>query len=315
MTGRGMAGNVDPPQPELAKAEVLRFFQTDAVDIRSAREKASLIRRTKDIRASGNEVELAVRSVLRKRLPGGFRVGHGHVLDSRLQVSPEIDVIISDLSQAPILADSDDGTEYVPFESVYAIGEVKTSFIKSEKQIEAFTRTLARFDQDLVRDKTPRNYLGNGLALGSGLTFSDTRPYRNPLFSFMIFADGGDFDLEAVRELYSKTPSSQLPTVVCLLERSVLAAVRIGNAGASPSTLGPVSSSPSFEAKQNNEGAMRWAELVFEPPETRLGANLGFLLMVITAHLGSSVLMRPDLARYLGGLLPVKAGTAFADVA
>lgn len=87
----------------LSKLELERVLQRDAAEIVAARKKAQIIHRTQDIDIAGNEVERAVRNVIRRKLPTAYYVGHGHVVDSELVTSPQLDVIIADNTGAPIL--------------------------------------------------------------------------------------------------------------------------------------------------------------------------------------------------------------------
>lgn len=81
---------------KLGLAEVL---QNDADEIIAARKKARAIYDTNDISAAGNEVERAVRNVLRRKLSQLYYVGHGHIVDSSWEASPQLDVIIAEVSE------------------------------------------------------------------------------------------------------------------------------------------------------------------------------------------------------------------------
>ncbi len=91
----------------------------------AARAKALLIHHTGDPDAAGDEVEQAVRTVLRRKLPSAYYVGHGRVVDARWASSSQLDVVIADNLGASVLFRTAAGTEYFPYESVYAVGEVK----------------------------------------------------------------------------------------------------------------------------------------------------------------------------------------------
>lgn len=74
--------------------------------------------------AKGNVAEEEWRDLLRNFLPKRYRVEQGFVLDSKGQLSEQIDVIIFDCQYSPLLFQGA-GLFYVPAESVYAILEVK----------------------------------------------------------------------------------------------------------------------------------------------------------------------------------------------
>ena len=88
---------------DLPKLELQKIFQRDAEEIIHARDKALVIHASRDIDAAGDEVEEAVRRVIRRKLATKYYVGHGHILDAQLTTSPQFDVIIADNSGAPIL--------------------------------------------------------------------------------------------------------------------------------------------------------------------------------------------------------------------
>jgi hypothetical protein len=198
--------------------ELARVFQVEAAAMKAAHTRARLIHRTKDIDAAGDEVERALRMSLSKKLPVRYRVGHGHIVDKQLRTSPQLDVIIIDGIEAPVLFNADNETEYIPFESVYAIGEVKSTYYSEKHPIEAFSSTIAKVKGDLDRRETPPGYLPGGVQLRSSLGISTESPRPlNPLFSFMFFCDAGDFEPEKVKSLYRSKPTHELPNIVCLL--------------------------------------------------------------------------------------------------
>ena len=130
--------------------EFEKVLRADAAEIIAAREKAQIIHRGRDIDAAGDEVEVATRRVIRRKLPNSYYVGHGHIVDSELNQSPQLDVVIADNSAAPILFATENGTEYFPYEAVYAIGEIKSSYSRSRNYVETFADTVSRVKSRLV---------------------------------------------------------------------------------------------------------------------------------------------------------------------
>jgi hypothetical protein len=205
------------------KLELARVLELDAVDLFTARERSRLIHKTLDIDAAGDEVEVAARAVLQRKLALHYRIGHGHVVDRTWQVSPQLDAVITDNS-VPVLFRSLPGTEYFPYEAVYAIGEIKSSYYARKLPIEVFVKGLSK-TLALHREQTPRHYVGNGLSLVD-MKVDDERPYKNPLFSFMLFVSANDLDTSQIAHLYSSTANDSLPNVVCFLDRCVIVNVR-----------------------------------------------------------------------------------------
>lgn len=264
-----------------ALLELERVFRADADEILAACTGAGVIHRTRD--AAGDPVKQTVREVLRRKLPTAYYVGHGRVVDEQLATGSPMDVIVANNAGAPILVRTANETEYFPYESVYAIGEVKTSYRRSEKPVHAFVDRLAAFQATLSREET-QPY---------GLVPDFTRePYGNPLFAFMLFASAGDFDVDDVRELYRGKNAAELPNVVCFLDRGVLVSVNVYH-GAVPGTM------PKTHEKGHWE--FRWSFTAGAPGIER-ACSFGMLYFTLVTHLSKCALRPPNLPMYLKGV-------------
>jgi len=135
----------------MANLNISKFFSNEASLLRKARESCIDLH-SSDIRAAGNEVEISVRLWLERMLPDTVSVGHGHIIDQESNISPQLDCILRDKSHLPTLFTASDGTEYTPFDSIYAIGEIKSTYYKSSKYIQAFSKKLETIDQGLIRN-------------------------------------------------------------------------------------------------------------------------------------------------------------------
>jgi hypothetical protein len=166
----------------------------------------------RDIRAAGDEVEIAFRKILGRKLPSLYYVGHGHIVDEQSHQGSQLDIIIANNAGAPILFQAENGSEYFPYEGVYAIGEVKSSYDNSRQYIHAFSDTLRSIHAQLQREP---------FRAASAFRLSPL-PYGNPLFSFMFFADKGDFRIEQIRDLYQTRPENELPNIVCVLNKGLI---------------------------------------------------------------------------------------------
>lgn len=209
---------------ESPKIAVERVVLSEAAEIAGAREKCLILHATSDIDAAGDEVEICVRNLLRKRLGHNYYVGHGHIVDADWKVSPQLDVIIADSSVVPAIFKSENGTEYFPYESVYAVGEIKATYRKSKSPIAQFVKSCRAIDE-LKRADVPANYIrahSGGFFLGDGFTASDRHGKQNNIFTFMLFAGVGDFDPQDVSKFYSETELSALPSAVCLLDKGLI---------------------------------------------------------------------------------------------
>lgn len=208
--------------PRLALQQVLLV---EAAEIVAAREKCLILHQTKDIDAAGDEVEVCVRNLLRRRLGHNYYVGHGHIIDSEWRVSPQFDVIVADSSVVPSVFRSENGTEYFPFESIYAVGEIKATYHRAKKPIQKFVESSGKLS-GLSRPDVPENYIrahSGGFYFGKGIVSADRKGKQNEIFTFMLFAGGGDFEVKDMANFYSNTPTEQLPNVVCLLDKGLIA--------------------------------------------------------------------------------------------
>lgn len=198
------------------------IFTSEAKRLQRARERAIQLHST-DIRAAGNEVEQAVRDYLKLMLPPRYYVTSGHLIDSGNLISPQLDVIIADNFGLPSLLTTRDGTEYVPITSVYAIGEVKSTYYRSENpygRANHSLREISRMDRPLVENTA---YAG----MKSSTTFIDIvrgsrNKYLNNLYAFLMCIDGGDFAFEKVKTFLSSADPELLPNISVLLNRGIV---------------------------------------------------------------------------------------------
>lgn len=204
-------------------------------------------------------------------------------------------MVIADNSDAPILFATENGTEYFPCESVYAVGEIKSTYYRSKKYVEAFADTVARIKSQLNRRPTPPTYLGGDIDPDpSQATLTANVPYRNPLFSFMVFVNANDFSPDDLLELYTSRPTNQLPNTVCFLDKGIIISQKIRmQDGRHHVELNPV---PEWleEPEPGSEGQSRW---VFN--ELDAGASFGCLYLLMMEHLRRSQLYSPELLQYL----------------
>lgn len=262
-------------------------YQVEANGILLAKQEAENIHGTGDIRAAGEEVEKKVREVMAGWLPTRYRTSHGHILDYTGKVSPQLDVIITEnLSNKSLFATSN-GTEYAPFESVYAIGEIKSTYYKSEKPIESFSRTISKIQTDLTRLTTT----------------------RHPILSFMVFVSSNDFSVEDVGSFYLETPIEQLPSFVCLLNEGTILRGRFPRNDLNEPVLTHYYPCPATDAKGDEND--RWSIVHWGDQSRRAGGNLMFLHLALSQHLQRCALSVLNLETYLTMSLNWKTGVIF----
>src|SRR2546426_9115632 len=120
------------------------FFQLQ----RALRAALELARGAIDHPTSKGDVsEAQWRKMLAKHLPQRYRVSKGQVVDSRGGISEQMDVIIHDAHYCPLFL-HEEGTCFVPAESVYAVFEAKqeldAAYVKAAGAKAASVRRLFR---------------------------------------------------------------------------------------------------------------------------------------------------------------------------
>ena len=203
--------------------DLASVIQQDAASLRAARERAMTVHPS-DIRAAGNEVEDAVREYFRRVLPRTFYVTSGHLIDSNHRVSPQVDVIIADASNLPSLYTTSDGTEYIPITSVYAIGEVKSTYYKSKRHLEQMRKaltTILAMDRPLVKNTAFGGRIQPDTTIRD-IVLGSRNKFLNPLFSFLLCVDAGDFVFEDITAHLKSADPSLVPNVTILLDKGIM---------------------------------------------------------------------------------------------
>ena len=213
------------------KLDIPAQFAADAEDLIQARKDAIRMHRAGDIKAAGNHVEQGVRDYLRRMLPPCYHVTHGHLIDSRGIISPQIDVIIADNFGLPSLLTARDGTEYIPADSVYAIGEIKSSYRHSAKPFDKFRDDLLHIHRELDRPLTENTAFGGitGSTLIEHIAIINNYQYINHLLSFFLCISSGDFTFERLRDTLTSTDIIALPNMSILLDLGMVWYGKMGN--------------------------------------------------------------------------------------
>jgi hypothetical protein len=271
---------------EPRRLDLSGVYQRIADGLVRARADAIAIHGTGDIRAAGNQVEMGVRNTIGERLPKRVRTTHGHILDYNGRVSPQLDLIVAEALSSKSLFEADDGTEYVPYESVYAIGGIRSTYYKSSQPVPEFSRVLA------------------------GLQQLDRQTHiKNPLLSFMFFVAANDFAVEDIEDHYRSTPREELPTFVCLLDRGVVIFSRVlrNGYGQPIPTQYYLADTVSAAASEHD----KWALLEWGDESERCGANLMFVHLALIQHLDSCQVAMPNLSPYFILSLKPNGGVLF----
>jgi len=108
----------------------------------------------------------------------------------------------------------------------------------------------------------------------------------------MIFVESKDFDKADIIDLYKKTPLKLLPNIICFLNRGVLLLC-----SARDSKISNIRLFPEFHIQRLSDPT-EWLLVPFGDKDSRMAANLGFLLFALVEHLNMCVLR---LVRSSGG--------------
>jgi hypothetical protein len=280
---------------DFRKISIDAFFNFEADGIDIAHKQVKLIHNTGDIPASGNQLEVAVRDFFRKKLPEKYYLSNGHIIDTSLKASPQLDLIIADNFKTPILYKTFDETEYLTFESVYSYAEIKSSWDK--KYLTDFITTAERLDKFLERKKISPNFINTG---GKGIEVdvpTTKNPFQNPLLTFMFIAQSDTFSFEHIKEEYKNTNWGYLPNILCFFDRGII--VNINKKALDKKVL-KINLYPEFfyDNKEDNE----WILLEFEKKRSTLGT----LYYIVLEHLNTCVLGLPNMLDYMQQIFEIK---------
>lgn len=318
----------------LTKFEIDRFFEQDAKDIFSAREKGIGIHRSKNIDAAGDEIELPVNGIIKDRLPKQYYVGQGHVVDSDLTVSGQFDIMIADNKGSPILFSSVNDTDYLTYESIYAVGEIKSTYYKHKNYIKDFCEKIKFIDENLKRNKTPPNQISQDFRFNTDgiITISsfDKRPYKNPLYKFMFFVSCGKLKIQDLGVVLNQYNNKHCPNLICFLDKGILLKAealvqKLGSEITSTNTiedkatdntitinrvlnkigfkLGNVQLYPEF-IPVGQEKDYKW--IFYEFAEEKIsGSCLAYVIYALNNHIADCIVLKPDLLKYHSNLFKV----------
>jgi hypothetical protein len=209
--------------PKEYKLDVLGLFQADAADIISARTRSQLVHRGGNIRSAGDEVEMAVRAFLKRRLPSAYTVHHGHFLDAALTLSAQCDVIIADNGRFPVLFRGLEGLEYLPFEGVYGFGEVKSTI--TNKHLDEFISKARDVRTKLSRKDVIDGYIERMEEVDGALAWTPW-PERGHYYRFMLGVSSEQFDVTKALQTLCEADLADAPNIICLLDKGVIMAAR-----------------------------------------------------------------------------------------
>lgn len=279
----------------MGQLSIKDFFWQDVLKIQNACKQADIIRgQAKNIRTSGDEVEITMRNFFKEKLAPKYHVTTGHIVDESMTITPQLDVIIADNIKSPVLVTLTDNTQHVFYETVYAIGEVKKSWY-NDSLLEDFSKTLKAIKTQLSREDVGKNVLecgDNMLRIKSEVT---TNPRRNMLFSFMLFAEGSA-KFDKIKKTINATPNEYLPNVMAFIGAGIV--VNVNKALLDKNKV-EINLYPELVTKEDGE----WIFIGLDEENQRLT----YLYMLLLEHLKQTIVSTPNIQNYTRKLITFEA--------
>ncbi|WP_294323617.1 DUF6602 domain-containing protein [uncultured Chryseobacterium sp.] len=273
-----------------AKIPLAKYFQHHLEKIKMAyRLSETIISDLKNIRASGDQVEFAVKDFLNEKLFPKYHVNDGHIIDENLKVSPQFDIIICENSKNPVLFNLADKSELFYYETVYCFGEVKKSFYK-KNLIADFCKNLERSKKELLRDPIPPNFIetsNSGFYIEDKLT---NLPLRNPIFTFMFFVNSSKLTDNDLSRNFKIKNNHKLPNITVFLDLGIII-----NVNAKKFRDGKININlyPEYECEENI-----WVMMNLQTENN----VLTYFYMLLIEHLNSTTLGKQDIKKYTSKL-------------
>lgn len=289
----------DDPMAKDSTFKRLNFesiFAYEVEGIINASNQALEIHRSKNIVASGNQLEIALRNFFIKKLPANYYVSNGHIIDKNLLTSPQIDIIFCDNVLSPLLYKTFDGNEYLTYESIYAIGEIKRSWKKQHLQDCIDLRK--GINSQLNREKI----LPNEIKIGNSKIALDLKitnnPVRNPLFDFLFVANSTSLRPSHLKDLFNDENHNYLPNIICFLDKGIF--INIDTLELKNGNL-KVNLYPSFLDEKEKERS-EWAMIQIDN-----NGSLAALYYMLLEHLNYCQLSVPNMIKYMQHMLSFKS--------
>lgn len=267
-----------------------KYFQHDLEKIKMAYRLSDTIGSDlKNIRAAGDQVELAVKQFFIDKLFPKYHVCDGHIVDKNLKASPQFDIVICENSKNPVLFNLADKSELFYYETVYCFGEVKKSFYDKDL-IKDFCTNIKRSKAELAREEIPPTFVetsNSGFHLEEALT---SLPLRNPLFTFMFILNSSNLKDKNLDELYSNPSNKDLPNLLVLLDQGIILNVNKEDFSKGVVTINLY---PEYESNEN-----QWVLLNLYNENN----VLTYFFMLIIEHLNATTLSNPDIKKYTSNL-------------
>jgi len=203
------------------KFELLKVYKTFKDQLLISGDISNLLIDNSNIPAAGNQVESSIRIFLKQMLPNRIQVSQGHIIDKKSKISYQQDILISDNLNSKFLIKTLDETEFLPFETIYATGEVKKTL--NLDNITALIKSISHTKKNLTRNKLAPNVFPIGTKFVETQDNYTDSDFANPILTFMFSLD---FTKPSERNKIEKYISAQknwelLPNAIFVLKQGV----------------------------------------------------------------------------------------------
>jgi hypothetical protein len=195
-----------PKKP--GKIDLVRLFESAAIELLAAVRRGQILHGTKNIRESGSPLESSFRQFLGTKLPNVYRVLTGYLVGINSACTPQIDAVVVSSVECHELMTSAEGASYTPFAGALAVCEVKNTTYNVAASLKQMSNILTSIAS---MRRTVRQYSNSGGELDEPL-------------SIVLFADSAECDLTAFAALYASDKKKKLPTYTLLLDRGAIIA-------------------------------------------------------------------------------------------
>ncbi|MGO8973733.1 MAG: DUF6602 domain-containing protein [Steroidobacteraceae bacterium] len=193
------------------KIDLVRLFESAAIELLAAVRRGQILHGTKNIRESGSPLESSFRQLLGTKLPNVYRVLAGYLVGINSECTPQIDAVVVSSVECHELMTSAEGASYTLFVGALAVCEVKNTTYNVAASLKQMSNILTSIASIASMRRAVRQYSNSGNELDEPL-------------SIVLFGDSAECDLAAFAAWYASDEKRKLPTYTLLLDRGVIIA-------------------------------------------------------------------------------------------
>lgn len=274
--------------------ELTNVYKTYVDQLRLSSTISNILLDSTNIDSAGEQIESSLRILLRNLLPDRVSVTHGYLVDKKMNISYQQDILLAESFYTKSLIKSLDGTEFFPYEAIFASGEVKKTW-SHEKLIPAI-KSIKRNRGGLERFPIPADVMSTGsnfIKVSEPITESGC---RNPLFCFTFSIDyDSKYDEGKLMKIYAETDKwKYLPNISVILNRGIVVCVDKEKLSAGELSIMLY---PEFI---DTFEKYSWILLTLSPEQ-----NLAYLIFTLTQHINDTILEKVSSMDYGKSLIEI----------